>query len=206
VLYTMIQAGSMGVPYVPVMGLVGSDLLRRRDDMKVLPDPFEPTKQTVVVRSLRPDVAVFHAHRADRAGNVDIGVHTDDVILAEAARHVIVTVEEVVDSLSFEDAKGTFLPGIDVEAVVHAPFGAHPAGCAGHYPVDREHMQRYVDAAKSDEAFDAYLQEFVFGVASHEDYIARHVPREWQGERATPLGGARQLAGAGAARQGESAR
>jgi glutaconate CoA-transferase subunit A len=193
VLYSMIQAGSMGVPYVPVMGLVGSDLLRQRDDMKVLPDPFEPTKTTVVARALRPDAAVFHAHRADRAGNVDIGVHTDDVILAEASRHVIVTVEEVVDSLSFGDAKGTFLPGIDVEAVVHAPFGAHPAGCPDHYPVDRAHMQRYVEAAKSDAAFEAYLQEFVFGVASHEEYIALHVPAEWRSERATPAPGASAL-------------
>jgi glutaconate CoA-transferase, subunit A len=186
VLYTMIQAGSMGVPYVPVMGLVGSDLLRRRDDMKVLPDPFEPTKQTVVARSLRPDVAVFHAHRADRAGNVDIGVHNDDVILAEASRHVIVTVEEVVDSLSFEDAKGTFLPGISVEAVVHAPFGAHPAGCAGRYPVDAEHVQGYVEAARSEAAFEAYLEKVVFSVASHEEYVALHVPAAWRSERVTP--------------------
>ncbi|MBI4081210.1 MAG: hypothetical protein HY423_01235 [Candidatus Lambdaproteobacteria bacterium] len=170
----------MGVPYVPVMGLVGSDLLRRRDDMKVLPDPFEPTKKTVVAKALRPDIAMFHARRADRAGNVDIGIHNDDVILAEASRHVIVTVEEVVDSLSFKDAKGTFLPGLSVEAVVHAPFGAHPSGCVGAYPVDKAHMQRYMEAARSDEAFAAYVAEVVFGVASHAEYLARFVPAEWQ--------------------------
>jgi glutaconate CoA-transferase subunit A len=64
--------------------------------------------------------------------------------------------------------------------VVHAPFGAHPSGCVGSYPVDKEHMQRYVEAAKSDETFAVYIQEVVFGVASHADYVARFVPAEWQ--------------------------
>jgi len=165
----------MGIPYVPVMGLAGSDLLKRRPDMKILPDPFEPGKKTVVARAMRPDVAIFHALRADRAGNVSLGNHNDAVTLAEAAHRVIVTVEEVVERVEERDAEGTFLPGILVQSVVHAPYGAHPAGVPGRYEPDAAHMKRYVEAAKSEEGFAAYLAEFVFGVPDHATYVARHV-------------------------------
>ena len=66
----------MGVPYVPVFGLVGSDLLKRRDDMIVAPDPFGSGKVSVVAKAMRPDVAVFHAHKADRHGWCDHPSHT----------------------------------------------------------------------------------------------------------------------------------
>ena len=176
----MIQAGSIGAPYVPVLGLVGSDLLKRRDDMKICPDPFNPEVKTVVAKAYRPDFAFFHAQKADRRGNVSCGWDNDDTLLAEASRHVIVTVEEIVEELSEADAKGSFLPGILVDTVVHAPFGAHPAACPDYYPVDEAHMRHYADSAKSDEAFGAYLEETTLSVASHEDYVERFVPAEWR--------------------------
>jgi glutaconate CoA-transferase subunit A len=148
----------MGVPYVPVTGLVGSDLLARRDDMRLVPDPFHPGRRTLVARALRPDVALLHGERADRAGNVSLGAYTDDVILAEASRRVIVSVETVVE----------------------APFGAHPAGLRGWYPIDAEHMRAYAEQARSDETFRAYLGRTVQEVASHADYVARFVPAAWR--------------------------
>lgn len=167
----------MGVPYVPILGLVGTDLLTRRDDMVVAVDPFDGKTRTVVAKALRPDVAVFHVQKADRQGNVSCGYHAEAVILAEASRHVIVTAEEVVDRLNEEDAVPTFIPSIHVDAVVHAPFGAHPGGCTGRYGPDKAHMARYVAASQDDAAFEEYLRTYVLGVKNHEDYLERYVPR-----------------------------
>ncbi len=168
----------MGVPYVPFVGLVGSDLLKRRDDMMICPDPFDPSVESVVVRAMRPDVALLHGLRADRAGNVDLGVVTDDVLLAEAAQRVIITVEEVVDELTEAEAQGTFLPNVLVHVLAHAPYGAHPGGMPGRYAVDAEHMRRYVAHSKDDDAFAVYLQETVHGVANHQAYLQKVVYRD----------------------------
>jgi glutaconate CoA-transferase subunit A len=170
----------MGVPYIPVIGLVGTDLLKRRDDMVVAPDPFDGKTMSVVARAMRPDVAVFHVHKADRQGNVSCGYHAEAVILAEASKHVIVTAEEIVDRLGEKDATGTFVPSIHVDAVVHAPFGAHPAGLEGRYGPDKVHMQRYVAAARDDASFAEYLRAHVFDIASHEEYLDKFVPAEWR--------------------------
>ena len=168
----------MGVPYIPVIGLVGTDLLARRDDMVLAPDPFDGSTVSVVARAMRPDVVVFHVDRADRRGNVSCGYPAEAVILAEASRHVIVTAEEIVDRLDETDAIGTFLPSILVDTVVHAPFGSHPAGMTGRYGADRPHMEKYVAASHDDAAFAEYLKTYVFDVASHAEYIERFVPRE----------------------------
>jgi len=143
----------MGVPYVPVIGLVGTDLLARRDDMVVAPDPFGDGpngggKKSVVARAMRPDVAVFHAQCADRAGNVSFGYHVEAVMLAEASAQVVVTVEEIVYRVTEKTADGAFLPSILVDAVVHAPFGAHPGGLTGRYPVDRDALRAYAAASQ----------------------------------------------------------
>lgn len=170
----------MGVPYVPIIGLVGTDLLKRRDDMVVAADPFDGKTLSVVAKALRPDIAIFHAQKADREGNVSCGYEAEALILAEASRRVIVTVEQIVDKVSEKDATGAFIPGIHVDAVVHARFGAHPGGCTGLYGADKAHMARYVAASQDDAAFAGYLQAHVFDVKDHEEYVERFVPREWR--------------------------
>ncbi len=170
----------MGVPYVPVIGLVGTDLLTRRDDMVLAPDPFDGKTVSVVAKAMRPDVAVFHVDKADRQGNVSCGYPVEAVILAEASRHVIVTAEEIVDRLDEKDATGAFVPSILVDTVVHAPFGSHPAGMTRCYGPDKVHMKEYVAASRDDAAFAEYLKTYVFDVASHAEYVERFVPREWQ--------------------------
>jgi len=170
----------MGVPYIPVVGLVGTDLLKRRDDMVVAPDPFDGKTLSVVAKAMRPDVAVFHVDKADRQGNVSCGYHAEAVILAEAARHVVVTAEEIVDRLTEKEASGAFVPSILVDTVVHAPFGAHPGGFVGRYAADKAHMMRYVAASRDDASFAQYLKTHVHEVASHDEYIERFVPAEWR--------------------------
>ena len=168
----------MGVPYVPVLGLIGTDLLKCRDDMMVAADPFDGSTRTVVAKALRPDVAVFHVQTADRQGNVSCGYDAEVVILAEAAKHVIVTAERIVDRLPEKEAVGAFIPSILVDAVVHAPFGAHPGGCTGMYGPDKIHMAGYVAAAKDDASFAEYLRKYVLEVRDHGDYVERFVPQE----------------------------
>ena len=85
-----------------------------------------------------------------------------------------------MDRIEEKNAIGTFVPSILVDAVVHAPFGAHPAGMIGHYAPDKAHMQKYVAASRDDAAFADYLRTYVFDVESHAEYIERFVPRELQ--------------------------
>ncbi|MCC6534080.1 MAG: hypothetical protein IT531_16145 [Burkholderiales bacterium] len=170
----------MGVPYIPVIGLVGTDLLKRRDDMVVAPDPFGGGTMTVVAKAMRPDVAVFHVDQADRHGNVSCGYALEAVILAEAAKHVIVTAEEIVERVTESEATGAFVPSILVDTVVHAPFGAHPAGVTGRYAPDKAQMRCYLAAARDDDTFAAYLKAQVFDVPTHEDYVALFVSPEGQ--------------------------
>jgi glutaconate CoA-transferase subunit A len=170
----------MGVPYVPIVGLVGTDILKRRDDMIIAVDPFDGKTKSVVAKALRPDVAIIHAQTADRYGNVSCGFEAEVVMLAEASKHVIVTAERIVDQLTNKEAKGAFIPSIHVDTVAHAPFGAHPAGCFGLYGPDKIHMREYVMASQDDASFGAYLQTHVHGVRDHDEYVERFVPRDWR--------------------------
>jgi glutaconate CoA-transferase, subunit A len=175
----MIQAGSMGVPFLAVRGLLHSDILKYRPDLLVQANPFNPGEPVVVAQAIRPDVAVFHALRADRWGNAITPGPRDDVMMARAARCVIVTAETVVDTpLTPGDAVqdtflDTFLPAIDVDVVVEARLGAHPCGLGRVYDHDADHCQAYLVAAKQEEHFQAYLERYVFSVSSHAEYLTR---------------------------------
>ncbi len=163
-MYTMVQAGSMGIPFVTARGLQGSDILRHRPDLRVIDDPFAPGETVIAARPIRPDVAVFHVSRADRFGNAVVEKERrDDVILARAARRVIVTAEEISGrELRAGDAEeGTFIPGVDVDRVVHAPGGAAPGGCTGRYACDSASILEYIEAARDKGAFTAWLHGFI---------------------------------------------
>ncbi len=173
VLYSMIQAAAMGVPFVPVRGLLATDLLRYRNDFKVVENPFNRGEDIVLALALRPDVAVFHALKGDSMGNVVTPPRRDDLLVAQASRKVVVTVEELVDGELTAPGpdNGTFIPAIYVDAVVHVSLGAHPASCWQTYDVDQEHVKRYIEASQSDSAFAEYLGRYVFGVSGHEGYL-----------------------------------
>jgi hypothetical protein len=85
-----------------------------------------------------------------------------------------------VDRLTEKEAAGAFIPSLHVDAVAHAPFGAHPAGCAGLYGPDQVHMGRYVAASKDDASFEEYLQTYVLGVNDHDQYVKQFVPQDWR--------------------------
>jgi glutaconate CoA-transferase subunit A len=169
----MIQAGSMGLPFLAVRGLLHSDILKYRPDLLVRENPFDPGEQVVVAQPIRPDVAVFHALKADRRGNVIAPGRRDDLMMARASRRVIVTAEEITEeALTGRDAgDNTFLPAIDVDVVVHVPLGAHPCGFGSLYGRDDDHCHDYLEAAKNADSFRRYLERYVFGVRGHEQYL-----------------------------------
>lgn len=163
-----LQATEKGVPFMPLRGILGSDLLTHRDDWKIIENPFSPGDAMVALPAIQPDVALFHAATADRHGNVWIGIRRELMIMAHAARRTLVTVEEIVDDDLLADetrAAGT-IPAFYVSAIAEVRDGAWPIGLAGRYPADAAHLAEYARLARSAAGFQRYLDEHVGGRAS----------------------------------------
>jgi len=156
-------AAQRGVPFMPIAGIVGSDLLQVRPDWKVIDSPVGETGKVVVVPAISPDVALFHAPEADRAGNIRIGRHRELATMAYAAKRTFVTVERIVDRnlMATEDSAAGVLPSLYVDKVAVAPRGAWPLPLWDEYPGDDAEVARYAAMARSEEGFRAYLSGFL---------------------------------------------
>jgi glutaconate CoA-transferase, subunit A len=162
-LHAALQAAEKGVPFMPLRGLIGSDLLAHRRDWKVIDNPFGGNDPIVLLPAIKPDVALFHAPLADRDGNIWIGRDRELAMMAHAAARTVVTVENIQDANLLEDpwlAAGT-LGGFYVETIALAPKGAWPLALADHYPADAAHLAEYAHMAQSAEGFAAYLDRYV---------------------------------------------
>jgi glutaconate CoA-transferase subunit A len=162
--HTALQAAEKGVPFMPLRGVIGSDLLQYRRDWKVIDNPMRTGSDPILlVPSITPDVALFHARWADDAGNVWIGRRRELATIAHASRNCFVTYEEkrAGDMLEDELLAPGVLSALYVTAVAHAPRGAWPLGVPGVYGIDDAHLMRYAKAAKTREGFQRYLDEFV---------------------------------------------
>ena len=158
-----LQAAEKGVPFVPLRGILGSDVEAHRSDWRVIDNPFEAGDPILLLPAIQPDVALFHAAVADRSGNVWIGVRRELMTMAHAARSTLVTVETITDDDLLTDdrtAAGT-IPALYVTAIAQAPEGAWPVGLRGSYPADGAHLRLYAEAAQTEEGFRRYLDEFV---------------------------------------------
>jgi glutaconate CoA-transferase subunit A len=167
-IHTALQAAEKGVPFMPLAGLVGSDLVANRDDWKVVDDPLERGGGPIVLLpAIRPDVTMFHSPRADKHGNVWVGRRRELMTMAHAAKATLVTVETVEDADFLADeatAAGT-LASLYVTAVAEAEGGAKPMGLTGCYERDLDHIRAYAKEAVTREGFDRYLKREVFGEA-----------------------------------------
>ncbi len=154
-------AAQKGVPFMPIAGILGSDLLRVRPDWKVIDSPVggEPI---VVVPAIAPDVALFHAPEADHFGNVRIGRRRELAAMAYAAKRTIVTVERITDRnlLESEDSAAGALPALYVDQVAVAAQGAWPLPLWDTYAGDDAEAARYAGMARTMEGFRAWLDEF----------------------------------------------
>lgn len=160
--YTVIaglRAAIQGVPFMPVAGMTGSDVLAARGFRSVV-DPYEGGS-VVAAPAIIPDVAIIHVQEADVQGNARIvGTRFEDVLMARAARHVIVTAERIVDGATFESTPEVVaIPGFMVHAVVEAPHGAWPCSCAGEYDLDDRFLAEYVAASGDPDRLAAFVED-----------------------------------------------
>ena len=183
-------AGSLRIPFITTKSGLGTDLIRRegfaphlRREKKVaakklllMQNPFEEKEDPVVILPpLNPDVVIIHSQYVGEDGTIRVkGLTFTDMELAKAADKVIITCEEIVTrSLIRQDPDQNSLPGFLVDAFVLAPFGAHPTACYSFYDYDARHFNLYKEAAPEDPNFNAYLNYWVYGVSSHEEYLER---------------------------------
>jgi len=162
-IHAALQAAEKGVPFMPLRGLIGSDLMAQRPDWRVIDNPFAEGDAIVLVPARRADVALFHAPMADRDGNVWIGRRRELATMAHAAKTALATVERVVDEplLANEATAAGVLPALYVGGVAEAPRGAWPLGLLDLYVADEGAIAGYAAAARSDAGFAAWLADFV---------------------------------------------
>lgn len=147
-----LQAAEKGLPFMPLRGVIGSDLVANRPDWKVAPNPFAEDGHedpVLLLPPVRPDIALFHAPKADRHGNVWIGVRRELMLAAHASATTLCTVEEIVDADFFDDkamAAGT-IPALYIGAVAAVPGGALPLALPGWYEADEAALAAYVASA-----------------------------------------------------------
>jgi glutaconate CoA-transferase subunit A len=163
--HTALQATEKGVPFMPLRGVLGSDLTAERSDWQVAQNPFAAGQDPILlISALVPDVALFHARWADEAGNVWVGRRRELATIAHAARHTYVTVEELRPGDMLEDE--LLAPGVIsstyVSGVARAEHGAWPLGVADVYGIDDAHLVAYAATAKTREGFERYLDEHVW--------------------------------------------
>lgn len=161
-IHSALIAAQKGVPFLPIRGIIGSDLLKTRTDWKIIDNPFANNDPIVVVPAIHPDVALFHAPEADRFGNVRIGRRRELVTMAQAAKATLVTVERISETtlLHDEDSAAGVLPALYVGKIAVVPRGAWPLGLWGEYPADSAEIARYAAMAQTPEGFAAYMNGF----------------------------------------------
>lgn len=169
-IYAGLQASQKGIPFMPLRGIIGSDLLTHRSDWAVIDNPFAADcvgapDRIVAIEAITPDLALFHAVAADREGNVFLGRDRDGLLLAHASRGALVTVEEIVDGNLLDDParSGSVLPALYVSAVALAPRGCAPLRFGDAYGDDDAWLARYARRARSDAGFDDCLRELLHG-------------------------------------------
>lgn len=167
-----LRAAICDLPYTPIPDL-GTDLPKHAPEY-YRPLPTNPGERKLLsVPAIRPDVCLIHAQQADEYGNVQhLASPFFDVMLAQASRHVIVSVDRIVSSETIRRNNHlTKLPCVMVDAVVEAPWGAHPSASPSLYRADERHLKEYVKASASEEAFAAYLKKYVHGATAQAAYL-----------------------------------
>ena len=174
-------AGEMGLPFMPTKSLLGSDILTRSapstiKKYEMIENPWNPGESVVLLPALNPDVSIVHVQKSDPMGNLIIqGFTTHEPELIRSSKHTIVTCEEIIDNRQIRaDSERTTIPHIYVSAVVHLPWGAHPTSTHRYYDYDGEHISLYQECARAgDKRFDDYLDRFILGCDSFQDYLGK---------------------------------
>ncbi len=165
------KAAAMGVPFLPVRSMLGTDTLRY-SAAKVVPDPFTG-KPVCLIPALYLDVGLIHVHRADRYGNCQIdGISGFAAEMARASKKLIVSTEEIISTDKIRKyPEQTIIPYYLVDAVVEAKYGSHPGEMCYRYWRDGEHLQQFLKDSADPVKTKAYLDKWVYGPKNHQEYI-----------------------------------
>ena len=174
-------AGEMGLPFMPIKSLLGSDILVHSAPSTVkkyemIDNPWNPGEAVVLLPALNPDVSIVHVQKSDSMGNMIVeGFTTHEPEMVRASKRTIVTCEEIIDTRQIRsDPERTTIPHLYISAVVHQPWGAHPTSTYRYYDYDADHLRFYQGFAQvGGGQFKAYLDRFVFGCESFQDYLEK---------------------------------
>jgi glutaconate CoA-transferase subunit A len=175
ILNARLGAGARNLPFMTTRGGIGSDLVALNpENLKMLEDPFGGFP-VLACRALVPDVALIHAHQADRFGNIQYEptvMWPDIGIMPKAAKRVIVTAEKIVDSEVLRlHPDRTILPGFMVDAVVEVPYGAHPTSFPPNYGYDSRFHHEWTEVSRDSEKAAAFIERFVRMPVTQEQYL-----------------------------------
>lgn len=162
--YAGLQAGEKGLPFMPLRGLLGSDVANYRADWKVIDNPFGEDDPVICLPAIVPDISLVHAHSADSHGNLYIGDAREVMLMAHAARETLATAESIAAGNLLDDAalRPGIIPNVYVSGVAEAGGGARPLALPGGYEADGEHLAIYAGMARDEAGFADYLDRFVF--------------------------------------------
>jgi len=157
------EAGAAGLPCAIFRGYIGGDLPKVNAKIKRVTCPFTG-EELAAIPAHRPDVAVIHAQRADKAGNVLIegvlGVQKEAVL---ASKRAVVTVEEIVEDFGPRSLNAVILPHWTIEHVVAVPGGAFPSYAQGYYARNNSFYKKWDDIARERDSFLAWMKDNVLG-------------------------------------------
>jgi len=153
-----LRASYLKVPFMPLKGIIGTDMLKVRDDIKKIEDPLGSGTQVMAVPKIDLDVAIIHVPYADEFGNGNIaGAVWMDADMGKTAKKTIITCEKLVETEDIRYLPGKAqLPIQTTSAVVKVPFGAHPTSCYPIYTFDPLHIQSYLKTE-----FEDYKKKFI---------------------------------------------
>ncbi len=167
-------AGAARLPFMPLRGFAGSDLVAVNPEIRTMRCPFTG-EELAAVSALQPDVTFISAQRAALDGSAQVwglvGVQRE---AAFAAKHVVVVVEEIVDEAVIRsDPNRTLIPGFVVSAIVHEPWGCHPSFAQGYYDRDNDFYVGWGEISRDRQRLESYLDEWVHGVSGRAEYVER---------------------------------
>ncbi len=179
-------AGEMGIPFIPVRGLMGSDILNCRavstgKKFEVIANPWNQGERIVLVPAMQPDVSMVHVQKADEIGNTIIqGITSHEPELIRASKTTIVSCEEIVSTNFFRShSDSTTVPYHYIDAVIEQPFGAYPTSTYGYYSFDANHINYYQQCARAGgDEYGKYLDESIYGCEAFDDFLKRAAGRE----------------------------
>jgi glutaconate CoA-transferase subunit A len=174
-------AGEMGIPFIPVRGLMGSDIIKHqavstKKKFEIITNPWNKGEKVLLVPAMQPDVSIVHVQKADEIGNLLIqGIVSHEPELIRASKTTIVSCEEIVSTKFFRsNSDYTTVPYHYIDAVVEQRFGAYPNSTYGYYNFDDDHINYYQQCARDGgEEYKRYMNEYIYECETFDDFLEK---------------------------------